>query len=212
MLGLPDFAKLDLVLTGDPVSLNSPHMDVAGLLQDPKLYFCEADESDLKILEQLEESPDRTSGEIAERTGLLQADVRSHLSNCVGPRGLMVPRHALHEYGEGEELWVLRAGFSDHEGLAGFVNHLRNSRLTHTAVKVLAENELVVHFYLDGDGSEEHRRHLSHQPGLRRVEWWRIDLSEYGRTYGAWTLRSHLFDGSAWASPLAVRHLVAASV
>jgi hypothetical protein len=211
LLGLPDFAKIDVVLTGDPVSLNS-RVDSESLLQDPRGYACEADESDLKILEQFEESPGRTSGEIAVRTGLLQADVKSHLSNCIGPRGLMVPRHSLHEHGEGEELWVLRAGFAGQDGLAEFVNHLRNSRLTHTAVKVLAENELVVHFYLDGDGSEEHRRHLSHQPGVSRAEWWRIDLSEYGRTYGAWTIRSHLFDGSGWASPLRVRHPVAASV
>ena len=212
VLGLADFAKLDVVLTGDPFSLNSPHADVAGLFQDPKSYTCDADESDLKILEQLEESPGRTSGEIAARTGLLQADVRSHLNNCIQPRGLMVPRRSYHEHGEGEELWVLRASFSGQEGMAEFVNHLRKSRLTHTAVKALAANELVVHFYLDDDGSEEHRRHLSHQPALSKIEWWRIDLSEYGKTYGAWTIRSHLFDGSVWASPLAVRHPVAASV
>ncbi len=212
MLGLPDFARLEVVSTGDAVSLNSTSMDIASLLRDPDSYTCGADESDLKILEQLEESPGRTSGEIAARTGLLQVEVKSHLIGCIQNRGLMVPRRAYGDYGEGEELWILRASFSDRESMAGFVNHLRNSRLTHTTVKVLAREELVVHFYLDGDGSEEHRRQLSHQPGMSKVEWWRIDLSEYGKTYGAWTIRAHLFDGSAWTSPLTVRHQIAASV
>lgn len=211
-MGLPDFAKLDVVLAGDPFSINSSDTDVARPLQDPKMYSCDADESDLEILEQIEESPGRTSREIAARTGLLQADVKSHLIGCIGVRGLLVPRRAYDEYGERGELWILRAGFSTQAGMAEFVNYLRNSRLTHTAVKVLAANELVVHFYLDGDGSEEHRRHLSHQPELSKVEWWRIDLSEYGKTYGAWSIRAHLFDGSGWASPLADRHPVAASV
>ncbi len=212
VLGLPDFAKLDVVLTGDPFSLNSPRVDAESVLQDPKSYTCEADESDLKILEQLEESPSRTSGEIAARTDLLQADVKSHLRNCIEPRGMMLPRRANHEHGESEELWILHASFSSQKAMTEFVNHLRITRLTHTAVKVLAENEVIVHFYLDGDGSEEHRRHLSHQPGLSKVEWWRIDLSEYGKTFGAWSIRAHLFDGSGWASPLLVRHPVAASV
>ncbi len=195
---------LEVLMTGDSKPVDSSlKVSFNAAFRDPGSYECLADEFDMRILEQLEENPWRSSGEISGATGIPVQSVREHFDRCIEPRGLMTMRHpydSLQRAGE-METWILHASFHDKEEMRGFMQHLRGNRFAGTAVKVRRKDSLIIHFYASKLEGQRLQRRVENE--LREVAvrhgWLRADISRYGETYAAWTIRPQLFNEGAWA-------------
>lgn len=195
---------LEVLMTGDPAPVySSLKANFNTAFRDPRSYECVADELDLRILEQLEENPWRSSGEISGATGIPVQSVREHYDKCIESKRLMTVRHPYDSLESADEMetWILHASFHDSEQMKGFMQHLGGNNFSGTVVKVRRKDNLIIHFYSSKVEGQRLQRRLESE--LRRVAarhgWLRADISRYGETYAAWTIRPQLFSKGSWA-------------
>jgi DNA-binding Lrp family transcriptional regulator len=173
--------------------------DLPYTLVEAKSYFNYADETDIKMLEKLEEDATRSLTEIARSIGISRQLARFHYKEHLVGKNLI----------EGYEVFVMRYGgapsmmvyftitFHSHETFAKFTRSLLNKFFVLTMGKNLQENCLIVEVFLP---TEEFRKFigvLSEMVRLGLVKGYKYAIQDLGIRRRQ-TISPPLFDGKSW--------------
>ena len=173
--------------------------DLPYTLVEAKSYSNYADETDIKMLENLEEDATRSLTEMARSIGISRQLARFHYKEHLVRKNLI----------EGCEVFVMRYGktpsmmvyftitFHSHETFAKFTRSLLNKFFVLTMGKNLQENCLIVEVFLPTEEFRNFIEVLSKMVRLRLVKGYKYAIQDLGIRRRQ-TISPPLFDGKSW--------------
>jgi len=174
-------------------------IDLPYTLIEPKEYQNYADETDLKIIEKLEEDATRSLSYVAESLGISRQLVRYHYYNHIVARNLM----------EGYEVFVMRYGgssyvmayfvinFHNYEDFAKLTRSLLDKAFVITMGKMFGENGLLVEVFLPIEEFRKFIDTLSVMVRMKLIRDYRYAIQDL-RIRCRQTIWPQFFNGSSW--------------
>jgi DNA-binding Lrp family transcriptional regulator len=179
--------------------IQAQSIDLPFTLIEAKEYRNYADETDLKILEKLEEDATRSLSYVAESLGLSRQLVQYHYRNHIVARNLL----------EGYEVFVMRysdssyimayfvINFHNYEDFAKFTRSLLNKSFVITMGKVFGGNSLIVEVFLPIDEFRKFIDTLSAMVRMKLIRDYRYAIQDL-RIRRRQTIWPKFFNGNSW--------------